>query len=358
MIKEKIESISANKCNLAKNDFRLAFNINITFLAMHIFLLSTFALFQISIMVWCNVISIMVYIGLFFAIGRNIRVYIVCTVSELLIHTVMATVCVGCNTGFQLYIFALIPIIFFCDSRCKRNYRKTVYPYHFSLISGLLFVLTTLHCQFRGPEYTISKIATIHMFVVNFMLVLGIIVLYMRIYEKITLDSEQKLARAAEEDALTGLNNRHYMNNVLEFLRDRCRRENDNISVAMMDIDDFKYINDTYGHNAGDAILVGISEKLRALCDIDTYAGRWGGEEFLIALSGNSSFDRLEKKMRGFIKDIDDMTFSIGDNRIHVTFTVGIATRNENESFEHLIGRADYRMYQGKKTGKNKVVSK
>ena len=122
----------------------------------------------------------------------------------------------------------------------------------------------------------------------------------------------------------------------------------------MSDIDNFKKINDQYGHNAGDYILVSIANILREACD-DIIVSRWGGEEFLILVSGIDE-DQVLAGIEKLRKNIESEDFVFEDRHIKVTITSGVAARAKGQSIDNWINDADNKLYTGKNTGKNKVV--
>ena len=123
--------------------------------------------------------------------------------------------------------------------------------------------------------------------------------------------------------------------------------------LAMADIDDFKKINDIYGHNAGDYILKTIAEIMKATCK-DSLICRWGGEEFLIlGKDKNKAVSELEKLR----KNVSDKRYEFEGEQIKVTITIGVAERIESENIDKWIQRADDKLYEGKNSGKDKVLA-
>lgn len=184
------------------------------------------------------------------------------------------------------------------------------------------------------------------------------VILYrqMRARELIDVALEEKnreLNILSKTDYLTKLANRHSIEARINEMIENARRYGRNFSVVMLDIDHFKPINDTHGHNVGDRalqMLAGIlSERIRTT-DI---AGRWGGEEFLI-VCGESDLESaasLAEKLRGLIESQD---FSLPSP---VTASFGVAQFKPDEEPKDLIARADNRLYAAKEAGRNRVVA-
>ncbi len=170
---------------------------------------------------------------------------------------------------------------------------------------------------------------------------------------------EQELEEVSElvrEDQLTGALNRRGMEDTLDREYKRIERSQSQLCVALLDIDNFKQINDTLGHQVGDEALIHLTRVIKeALRPTDSVA-RYGGEEFLIILPDTgmqAAMASLERLQRELTKKF----FLHNNERKLITFSAGVALRVEGEDKEDLIGRADKAMYHAKKTGKNRVVS-
>lgn len=127
-------------------------------------------------------------------------------------------------------------------------------------------------------------------------------------------------------------------------------------SIIFFDIDDFKKLNDVYGHNAGDMALKAVAHVLKKnLRDGDLY-GRWGGEEFLVALLGANQERAfvIAEKIRGALANFK---FFVDGKRISLTASFGTATYEKEKNLHGLIERADKAMYRAKEAGKNQVIS-
>lgn len=165
------------------------------------------------------------------------------------------------------------------------------------------------------------------------------------------------LTNAASMDKLTGLYNRKYINEVLEAEFKRARALHSQFSIVMFDLDNFKSVNDTYGHDCGDYVLSELGKQVKAsgLRERDL-AGRYGGEEFLLVLTNSNSEQALEvaERMR---KTIADYIFTYDGSRIPVTVSMGVATiQKEIHDATELYKAADKALYESKRSGKNKVT--
>jgi diguanylate cyclase (GGDEF)-like protein/PAS domain S-box-containing protein len=164
--------------------------------------------------------------------------------------------------------------------------------------------------------------------------------------------SKKELERLSITDKLTGLNNRLKLDQVLRYELSQFQRYGTSFSVILMDLDDFKKVNDTYGHITGDKVLIKLADILREnVRDSDT-CGRWGGEEFLIIVpkANEEEAAHVAEKLR---KNIEEEKFSIEKP---VTASVGVACIEADSSITKLLSNADKALYKAKKSGKNIVV--
>ncbi len=162
-----------------------------------------------------------------------------------------------------------------------------------------------------------------------------------------------ELKEIAFNDALTSIYNRRYMEVYLEYKLQEYNSFSIPFSVIFFDIDDFKLINDQYGHLAGDEVLKMIALSAQSVIRKTDVLGRWGGEEFVIILPGVESYNLL-KISENLRKIIEKSNVTYNDILIEATVSVGATTINEIDTPDSIIERVDKLMYQSKKEGKNK----
>jgi diguanylate cyclase (GGDEF)-like protein len=163
------------------------------------------------------------------------------------------------------------------------------------------------------------------------------------------------LKQRSTRDLLTGLYNRSYLSDTFERDVQRAKRNNTSIVVIMMDIDFFKNVNDTYGHEAGDAVLREVSKLLTRELRKSDIACRYGGEEFLIILY-DTVFQDASERIEQLRQKISNLQFHfVALFSITVSFGVAMFPEDGNNS-EELIKAADQALYVSKKTGRNKVT--
>jgi diguanylate cyclase len=160
--------------------------------------------------------------------------------------------------------------------------------------------------------------------------------------------------KQAESDFLTGLYSRRYI--VGHFDAMHTRSVNRPVSLLLMDIDYFKRINDTFGHETGDLILKQFASVIRGVLPAKGIAGRFGGEEFVILLPDHDIYE-ARGAAEQLLEAVRTFPFRIGDSSYPCTASIGVAEwrRHERESFESCVRRADNAMYDAKRTGRNRV---
>ncbi|MDT0596400.1 GGDEF domain-containing protein [Glaciecola petra] len=161
------------------------------------------------------------------------------------------------------------------------------------------------------------------------------------------------LEKLASTDPLTQVCNRRVLLEKLNDEHDRAIRYHRNLSILMLDIDDFKSINDSYGHDEGDKVIVAFAQTLQKNCRALDYVGRYGGEEFIVVMP-ETNIDEASQLANRIIESVSE----ISDNNI-VSFScsIGAASLKKDGSLSELIKHADELMYQAKAEGKNRVVS-
>ena len=166
----------------------------------------------------------------------------------------------------------------------------------------------------------------------------------------------RKERKKAGTDTLTKLPNRRSIDDFIQKQEASYKRYKDDYSVVLFDIDHFKSVNDTYGHDAGDVILSSFGKMLRRYSREVDFVGRWGGEEFLVVLpkTGREGAVRFAEKLR---EVVSKSKFMYKDVRIPITISGGIADRKSSQDMEDMLKRADENLYFAKESGRNKIAS-
>jgi two-component system cell cycle response regulator len=182
--------------------------------------------------------------------------------------------------------------------------------------------------------------------------------LEMRVYNLITFrrlmakleQQHEVMTEMAMHDQLTSLFNRYYLQTHVMAMIEADKRNRHSLSVAIVDIDHFKRVNDEYGHAAGDRVLIDVAETMQRERGKEDLVIRFGGEEFLIVMPNTPATGALEKAelLRQRIE-------AVNHGGLPVTVSIGIATRNSGETLDQQIRRADDAVYGAKRAGRNRV---
>ena len=157
-------------------------------------------------------------------------------------------------------------------------------------------------------------------------------------------------------DALTGAINRKAISLLLDHSFENMMRYSQGYSIAMLDIDNFKAINDTYGHSIGDQVLKHISKFLKNNLRRSDCAGRYGGEEFLILLP-DTNVDTALAVLQVAREDFINTGILLADTSLHITFSAGVSqVLEEDEDAWAAVKRADDALYQAKESGRNRII--
>lgn len=169
-----------------------------------------------------------------------------------------------------------------------------------------------------------------------------------------TIDEKSKMLEdQARKDSLTGLYNRRHLDEHLKIEIGRALRQNLPCSVLLFDIDNFKLVNDTHGHDGGDYVLKSLSERSKVVLRQEDIFARYGGEEFVIILPNidEHAAEQAAERMRSLVENLE---FIFGNKKIPITISVGVATYPKNGN--DVITCADKALYFAKETGRNRVI--
>lgn len=168
-------------------------------------------------------------------------------------------------------------------------------------------------------------------------------------------ESVTQLKRASLTDQLTELPNRRFMQQRLEEAEQRLDQQGETFSILFLDLDHFKQINDTYGHDVGDQALQHVAHTLQRSLGAESLLARWGGEEFVM-LMPNTDAAGAQAAAQQLRETLSRERFDCGPASLHVTVTIGGATASSGQNLADVIRRADHALYQGKETGRDQVT--
>lgn len=156
-------------------------------------------------------------------------------------------------------------------------------------------------------------------------------------------------------DALTGLYNHKTFHEYLEVLLEQCENNQLSLSIALIDIDNFKQVNDTYGHRVGDLVLENSANKLNSLMMPNDFAARYGGEEFAVIFTDKTADEAVEMA-EGIRRGIEQLNHPYMENK-PITISIGLCVYHQGYGKEKLFRNADKALYEAKRMGKNRVVT-
>lgn len=178
--------------------------------------------------------------------------------------------------------------------------------------------------------------------------------------ERLTKEGQDLLVERAisdkllKIDALTGLYNHKTFHEYLDSLLEQCESNHLNLQLALLDIDNFKLVNDTYGHWAGDLVLKQVADKARSMIGLNDFAARYGGEEFAIIFT-DKSYSEAYEAVENMRKNIAKLEHLYAGGK-PITVSIGLCDYHLGDGKELLFRKTDNALYVAKKRGKNRVV--
>lgn len=165
----------------------------------------------------------------------------------------------------------------------------------------------------------------------------------------------QEALQTARRDPLTHLGNRRAMEESLNRELELARRHREEFSVVLVDVDDFKAVNDRYGHQGGDAVLRGLGALLKSCARDSDLLFRYAGDEFLIGMSHTPRAGALQLGER-LRQSVERHPFTFGEQDISVSISLGLSTSKSNDTVDTLFARADQSLFRAKRAGRNCCV--
>lgn len=205
-------------------------------------------------------------------------------------------------------------------------------------------------CSRSGKQYQIELTAS-PLFDIENINLIGGVVAFQNISDVVAMANQ--MTHLANHDHLTGLPNRVSLNNQLKQEVARARHTNHLVAVLMFDIDNFKYLNDTIGHNKGDEIIKTVANRLQMVCNDTTIISRVGGDEFVVLLVDCASHDQIDKIASQIFEEISK-PFDVLEERYRLTMSMGISIcPSDANTADDLIRHADTAMFKVKSEGRN-----
>lgn len=333
------------------------------FLGVTHFLLEFFYIFiDCMPMYIINIFSYLAYVVSIALIRRGhtfITVWIM--EAEVYWHVIAGCVFMGFACGYQFWLFGVFASVFLPYSVPTLSKSQK----HQIGIFGLVIVLTYFLLIFLDRQDMLPTLYRASQEISNVLIYINVgvgfasMLVYASFYNYRVASKNEELKQAANHDYLTGIYNRQRMQTILSGEVDRATTDDSTmLAVAVLDIDYFKKINDTYGHRAGDDVLKEIADIFRESEDQGLLFGRWGGEEFLLISPENISYYQFGEMLEELRKKIENHKFVSGKHTMKVTVSIGAAAYEIKMTAEKLVHAADDRLYEAKQSGRNRVIYK
>ncbi len=257
-------------------------------------------------------------------------------------------------TGFHFQLIALIVVAFLiCDLKKQSEIWLSIV---FACII-IIFFFFSESMQFAGPVIVVSDRINLIFRYMSFTTTLTALSFLLFYYSKLLANKEIELSQLANFDALTKIHNRGFFMREGERLYQMTYTKRQPISAILFDIDDFKRINDDYGHPVGDKVLIGLAKTVSSQISPDIVFSRYGGEEFGLLLP-NSTLNEAYVLAEQIRTTIEKLSITSDTHQISCTISVGVASSfNASESFDALMIAADRALYYAKRNGKNQSIA-
>ena len=285
--------------------------------------------------------------------------YITTLYLDIFLFMIMAVIYLGWEYGFQQYCISFVASFIFTDFYMSQDRKFSKNTKIIVAFDVLLYVGLRLWTYEHPYVYFIDNEVLVSLFYIfNSLIGFAFLIMYMIIYSRTVQRLENSLTEMANKDPLTGISNRRKMQDMLKHVLKEYETQQYQTVIAMLDIDYFKKINDTYGHDAGDEVLVTLAKILlnKHGANEGFHVSRWGGEEFLVF------YERYQKSEEDVIREFDALRQQIEDTvidyngkEISITVTIGLAFYEKGKTIHALIKEADENLYEGKNAGRNRV---
>lgn len=318
-------------------------------LCVHVFNVFLYWIFELPPMVVLNIASSLMY-ALILTLFKNENFRISFAYFEIIGYAAASELISGGHFGTLVFVIGMVAVIFFMLPYSNR--KKHVYQ-------GIGALLAIAISQISFFEYSVypelmDTVLLHSSFVKGMNLIITLFSLFYltNLYLVELRTTREKLDYSSNHDMLTGLYNRRFFESIMKRSKDE---KETSFSVAMLDVDDFKKINDTYGHETGDRVLAAVSKCIESCLPQDAVAVRWGGEEFVLYLPQVENSRALEV-LETFRTKLSEQEIYHKGNRVVITATIGLCTGESIADYEEYIRQADEKLYWGKKHGKNQIV--
>ena len=330
-------------------------NRNMLFLAVCLFIHATYLFVFQNLKIWplafLNLISCSFYIHMLFIKRDMTEKGILPAYFEILQFSFLSELAIGPSYGFALYMIGMAAAVFYLlpSYGNKRFLFQVTGIIGVIAIKGIVVSAGVSFPELREPAEPYHAI----FYMANLGITVTIVIAATIFYSKEIDAALTTLNHNMNHDVLTGLYNRRYFEQQMDMIPEEKQCQ---YIISMVDIDDFKKVNDTYGHEAGDEVLIKVSSCLKEATGKESMAVRWGGEEFILYFP-ETTIDQIHVVMEEVRAKIESAVIRACGKDIRVTITVGIAIGLAGSNYEKVIRSADEKLYLGKQRGKNRIIT-
>lgn len=317
--------------------------------------------YDAAVMFYYNILTIAVFAVAWISLkqGKALR-YILLVFLDLFFFMIFAVVFLGWEFGFQHYCIGISASLIFTDYYLKREKKLSKRTVVMSAMVVLIYIGLRIWTYYQPYIYYVDNDVLVRgVYTLNSILGYSFMIMYLCIYSNTVRRLEFELLDMANIDPLTGISNRRKMHEMLKLAFGEFENKEMGAAIAMLDIDFFKKVNDTYGHEAGDEVLITLAGILndRQKANSDFHVCRWGGEEFLLLYEcQQKDMDSVVREFEEIRRIAQDTVVVYKNTEIRISVTIGLAFYKKGTTIQQLINTADDNLYQGKKAGRNQVV--
>jgi diguanylate cyclase (GGDEF)-like protein len=257
---------------------------------------------------------------------------------------VLLAIAKGKTSNVNVYFIINLLTVFLLTWFIRKSFKIYLHKRHFTTFRiGLFLLLNSTLASMAGGLTIIDRDTTSLIAAVLYAPAILLFIYSFNNFINVVNERYKSVVGLSLTDELTGLPNRRHMNMKLKEI------ENTSCVICIMDIDDFKKINDSYGHDKGDSVLRQVGAILKNFIDDKTFIARSGGEEFSVIITGDGH-------LNGIIEDIKNSISLISVEGTLVTVSIGVSEKMENQTTSCVLSAADSALYQSKHNGKNKIT--
>lgn len=336
---------------LKKLSERRTFVFLVMCLSVHLVNVVIFWKIGLAPLMFLNCISAILYVIFLTVFNKRETLQISFAYFEIILFSALSELTSGGHFGYLNFVIGMVAVVFFLLP--SSNKKKYVYQFIGAVLAVCISQVSVFNFSIHPELMDIvldykSSINSMNLIITLFTL------FYLSNLYLIELKStREKLDYTSNHDMLTGLYNRRFFEGIMKRSKEEKERS---FSVAMLDVDDFKKINDTYGHEVGDKVLSAVSKCIESCLPPNAVAVRWGGEEFVLYLPQMENEAAL-KILNDFRTRLQYSAVNCNGVKIAITTTIGLCTGENIADYEEYIRSADEKLYWGKKHGKNQIVN-